>query len=93
MSADTDLEHEVKTFIISTLKLEDVQPQDISTDDQLFGAGLGLDSVDALELGVALSKRYGIKIDSKSPQSRAHLTSVRTLSALIHNHRAVAIES
>lgn len=86
-TADQNLEHEVKEFIISTLKLEDMSPADISADDPLFGSGLGLDSVDALELGVALSKRYGIKIDSKSPESRAHLSSVRSLSALISTRR------
>jgi acyl carrier protein len=82
------MEREMKQFIISTLKLEDVSPEEIDSDAPLFGAGLGLDSVDALELGVALHKTYGIKIDSKSQESREHLRSVRTLAALVENHRA-----
>ena len=81
---DTEaLEREVKEFIISTLKLEAVQPYDIVTDAPLFGGGLGLDSVDALELGVALHKSYGVRIDSKSEESRAYLSSVRSLVSLI----------
>lgn len=81
-------EREVKEFIISNLKLEDITPEDIAPDAPLFGAGLGLDSVDALELGVALHKTYGIKIDSKSEESRAHLRSIQTLAELIEKHRA-----
>lgn len=87
MTTNEALEREVKEFIISTLKLEDITPEDIGAEAQLFGGGLGLDSVDALELGVALHKTYGIKIDSKSPESRAHLSSVRSLSALVGQHR------
>lgn len=53
---------ELKALIIKTLKLEDVLPADIEPADALFGSGLGLDSIDALELVVALEKTYGIKI-------------------------------
>lgn len=53
---------ELKSLIIKTLKLEDVLPADIEPADALFGSGLGLDSIDALELVVALEKTYGIKI-------------------------------
>lgn len=87
MAPSEALEREVKDFIISTLKLEDMTPDDIDPDAPLFGAGLGLDSVDALELGVALHKNYGIKIDSKSQESREHLRSVRTLAALMEQQR------
>ena len=87
MTLAKSIEDEVKEFIISTLKLEDVTPDSIDADAPLFGAGLGLDSVDALELGVALHKTYGIKIDSKSQESREHLRSVRTLAALVEKQR------
>ncbi|MFN4894404.1 MAG: phosphopantetheine-binding protein [Pseudomonadota bacterium] len=90
MTSTQGIEDEVKVFIISTLKLDDVTPEAIEADAPLFGAGLGLDSVDALELGVALHKTYGIKIDSKSQESREHLRSVRTLAALIEKQRASA---
>lgn len=87
MSGSEAIEREVKEFIISTLKLEDVAVDDIDADAPLFGAGLGLDSVDALELGVALHKNYGIKINSKSEESRAHLRSVKSLASLVSQHR------
>jgi acyl carrier protein len=87
MTGSESIEAEVKQFIISTLKLEDMTADDINSDAPLFGAGLGLDSVDALELGVALHKSYGIKIDSKSEDSRAHLRSVRSLAALVSERR------
>ncbi|MGH6950142.1 MAG: phosphopantetheine-binding protein, partial [Vitreimonas sp.] len=60
MTAPT--ESELKAMIIDVLNLEDVSPEDISSDEELFGnTGLALDSIDALEIGVALQKRYGIK--------------------------------
>lgn len=91
MTTDATIENEVKQFIISTLKLEDITPSDLEPDAPLFGGGgVGLDSVDALELGVALHKVYGIKIDSKSEESRANLGSVRALAALLHKHRSAA---
>lgn len=87
MTTSEALEQEMKEFIISTLKLEDITPAEIDVESPLFGAGLGLDSVDALELGVALHESYGIKIDSKSEESRAHLTSVRSLASLVSKYR------
>ena len=87
MTVSDPVEQEVKEFIISTLKLEDITPDDIAPEAPLFGEGLGLDSVDALELGVALQKCYNIKIDSKSEESRAHLGSVRSLASVVRKHR------
>lgn len=56
----------IKELIVSSLDLEDVSPDDISTDDALFGEGLGLDSIDALELGMAIRKAFGVTF-SKDP--------------------------
>lgn len=81
------LEEEVKQVIIESLQLEDMQPADIDTDAPLFVDGLGLDSIDALELGVALQKRYGISLTADSAETRAHFKSVRTLGAMIASHR------
>ena len=61
----TSLETELKAFIIETLNLEDVQVDDIDSTEALFVDGLGLDSIDALELGVALQKKYDVRIDAK----------------------------
>jgi acyl carrier protein len=81
------LEQEVKELIIEVLQLEDIGAADIDTDAALFGDGLGLDSIDALELGVALQKKYGISLSGDSDDSRRHFASVRTLAALIDSHR------
>ena len=77
------LEHELKTLIVSALSLEEVTPDGIDSDEPLFGAGLGLDSIDALELGMALRQRYGIRIESVTEEVRSHFASVRSLARLI----------
>lgn len=81
------LEQEVKQLIIDVLQLEDMSPADIDTDAALFVEGLGLDSIDALELGVALQKKYGISLSADSQDTRRHFASVKTLAALIASHR------
>jgi len=79
------VEDEVKQLIIDVLQLEDITPADIDTDAPLFVDGLGLDSIDALELGVALHKRYGISLSGDTV--RRHFASVRSLAAMIASHR------
>jgi acyl carrier protein len=81
------LELEVKNLIIEVLQLEDIAPDDIDTDAPLFVEGLGLDSIDALELGVAMQKRYGITLSADSEDTRKHFASVRALAALIESSR------
>jgi acyl carrier protein len=80
-------EDEIKQMIIDVLQLEDITPADIDSDAPLFVEGLGLDSIDALELGVAIHKRYGITLSSDSEETRRHFASVRTLGALIDRNR------
>jgi acyl carrier protein len=79
---------EVKAFIIETLDLEDVTPADIDDDAPLFGDGLGLDSIDSLELGVGLQKRYGLKLSAEAEETRQIFSSVRSLAKYIAAHRA-----
>lgn len=74
-------------MIIDVLELEDITPSDIEIDAPLFGEGLGLDSIDALELGVALQKRYGISLSADAQDTRRHFVSVRALAALIDSSR------
>jgi acyl carrier protein len=81
------LEQEVKEMIIDVLQLEDISAADIDTDAPLFVEGLGLDSIDALELGVALQKRYGISLSAESEDTRRHFASVGALASLIENNR------
>jgi len=78
-----DLLEEVKQLIIETLQLEDMTPADIDVDAPLFVDGLGLDSIDALELGVALQKRYGISLSADSEETRHHFMSIKTIANLI----------
>ena len=80
----TDLLHELKCLVIEALHLEDVSPEDIGDDTPLFAEdGLGLDSIDALELGVALHKRYQLKLGEADQRVREHFRSVRTLAEFI----------
>lgn len=75
---------ELKRFIIETMNLEDLTPADITDDALLFSdEGLGLDSIDALELVLALKKTYGIVLEANDEASRQHLRSVASLAALI----------
>lgn len=81
------LEQEVKQMIIDVLQLEDIGPDDIDNAAPLFVEGLGLDSIDALELGVALQKRYGISLSADSEDTRRHFASVQALATLVETHR------
>lgn len=84
----TDLNLELKSLIIEALGLEDVTVDDIGDDQILFGDGLGLDSVDALELGLAIQKRYGIRIDAEAKDTRTHFANVNVLAAFVAAQRA-----
>jgi acyl carrier protein len=86
-----ELEHKIKELIIESLNLEDVAAADILTDAPLFVEGLGLDSIDALELGLALQRRYGIVIGD-SETGREHFASVRSLAAFVAD-RAPALKA
>ena len=81
------LEQEVKELIVDVLQLEDIAPVDIDSEAPLFVEGLGLDSIDALEIGVALQKRYGITLSAESQETRRHFASVRALAAMIEANR------
>lgn len=83
MSDTTGRIQEIKAMIIEVLELEDIQPEEIDADAPLFGEGLGLDSIDALEIGLALQKRYGIKLDAEDESTREHFASVNNLVALV----------
>lgn len=81
------LEQKVKAMIVETLQLEDIVADDIDSDLPLFGDGLGLDSIDALELGLALEARYGVALPQASGELHGHLVSVRILVSLIEAER------
>ncbi|MCL2233477.1 MAG: phosphopantetheine-binding protein [Treponema sp.] len=79
------LKQQIKELIISALELEDVKPEDIVDSEPLFGEGLGLDSIDALELGVALKKKFGVKFSAENADNRKHFASVDALAAYIQS--------
>ena len=82
------MKREIKEVIISALQLEDIKPEDIIDGDPLFGEGLGLDSIDALELGVALKKHFGVKFSSENEENKSHFASVDALAAYISREKA-----
>ena len=83
------LEQEIKELIISSLALEDIRPADIVADAPLFVEGLGLDSIDALELGLALQKRYGVSMSADSQETRKHFASVQSLASFVAAERKI----
>jgi acyl carrier protein len=83
----SDLKLEIKRLIVEVLSLEDIRPEDILDDAPLFNEGLGLDSIDALELGVALRKRYHIRLESNDAGVREHFRTVTSLCRLVELHR------
>ncbi len=77
------LKKEIKDVVISSLELEDLTADDIKDDEPLFGEGLGLDSIDALELGVALKKHFGVKFSSENEENKKRFASINALAQYI----------
>ena len=84
------LEQEIRELIVSALSLEDVRPEEIAADAPLFVEGLGLDSIDALELGVALQKRYGVTMSADAAETRRHFSSVSALARFVAAARSAS---
>ncbi|KZN48613.1 phosphopantetheine-binding protein [Pseudoalteromonas luteoviolacea] len=84
--ADEILKAVVKKLIIESLDLEDITPEEIVDDEPLFIDGLGLDSIDALELGLAVKKQFGVKIDANSEDTKQHFASVNSLCDFISSN-------
>ena len=85
--ADVGLQQELAALFVEALNLE-VLPQDIDPDAPLYGEGLGLDSIDALELGVAIQKKYGIKITADADENRRYFSSVSNLARFVEERRS-----
>lgn len=88
MNKMEDLKQQIKELIVSSLELEDVSPEDIQDDAPLFGTGLGLDSIDALELGVALKKKFDVKLSAENEDSKKHFASVNSLAEFIQSEKS-----
>ena len=89
MPNQTPAEQELASLLVESLNLEDTAPESIDPEQPLFGTGLGLDSIDALELALAISKRYGFQLRSDNEDNRRIFGSLRALAAHVGQHRTV----
>ena len=87
MSNQTEAERELAELLVESLNLDDVAPDSIDPEAPLFNTGLGLDSIDALELALAISKKYGFQLRSDNEDNRRIFASLRALCEHIHQHR------
>ena len=85
--SQTEAERELAELLVESLNLEGVDPHAIDPEAPLFNDGLGLDSIDALELALAISKRYGFQLRSDNEENRRIFASLRALSAHVEEHR------
>lgn len=82
-----NLENEISELIVATLKLEGIEPKSIDLDESLFEGELGLDSIDALEIGVAIRKRYAITIETATEEVKSYFRDVRSLAKFVRLQR------
>lgn len=87
IGAMEELEHEIKQLIIDSLRLEDVQPADLKSEAPLFAEGLGLDSIDALELAVVIRRKYGVRTTADDRENAKIFANVKSLAAYVAAHR------
>ncbi|MGH8217223.1 MAG: phosphopantetheine-binding protein [Steroidobacteraceae bacterium] len=87
-ASQTPAERELARLIVEAVNLEAVKAEEIDPEAPLFGAGLGLDSIDALEIALEISKRYGLQLRSDDEQNQRIFASLRALSQHIEDHRA-----
>ena len=78
-----ELEEQIKQLIINSLELEDISVDDIQDDEPLFNDGLGLDSIDALELGMALKKEFNLNLSKDKEENKKHFYSVKTMAEFV----------
>lgn len=88
MNAPPNGERVLARLIVEALKLEGVDPEQIEPEAPLFGDGLGLDSLDMLEISMAIEQRYGVKLRSDDPDNEKIFASLRSLSGYVHLHSA-----
>jgi acyl carrier protein len=88
MAEQTAAQNELAILMVECLNLESVTPEQIDPEAPLFGGDLGLDSIDALEIALAVSKHYGFQLRSDNPDNRQIFTSLSTLSEHIEQHRS-----
>ena len=82
-----ELEEQIKKIIIDSLELEDITVDDIVDEEPLFGEGLGLDSIDALELGMALKKQFNLNLKNNKEENKQYFYSVKTIADFIRTQQ------
>lgn len=82
-----ELEQQIKRMIIDTLELEGISPEDVADEEPLFNEGLGLDSIDALELGMALKREFNIEMSKNKEENRKYFYSVRTIADFVRSQQ------
>jgi acyl carrier protein len=90
MTEQTALEREMGELIVTALNLEDVKAADIDPEAPLFREGLGLDSIDALEISLAIAQKYGVQLRSDDSDNKRIFANLRSLSQHIEQHRSAA---
>lgn len=88
MTSREQLQAEIKKLVVEALALEDIAPEEIETEAPLFVEGLGLDSIDALELAMALEERYGVTVGEDPDENQRIFASVRSLAEFVAESRA-----
>lgn len=87
-----DLEDEIRDIILASVDVEGLTTEDLPAQSPLFGEGVGLDSIDALEIGAALRKKYQVKFKTNADENRAHFHSIATLATFIAENLAISLE-
>ena len=82
-----ETEEKIKNLIISSLELEDISTEDIADEEPLFGEGLGLDSIDALELGMALKKEFNLTLSKDKEKNKKYFYSVKTIADFVRSQQ------
>ena len=87
-----ELEDEIRQVILSSVEVDGLTAADLPSDAALFGDGVGLDSIDALEIGAALRKKYQVKFKANSDENRVHFRTIASLADFIAAQTGVALE-
>ena len=87
-----ELEDEIRQIILTNVEVDGLTAADLPSDAQLFGGGVGLDSIDALEIGSALRRKYQVKFKANSDENRVHFRTIATLADFIASNAGIAVE-
>ena len=87
MTTHTPAEEKMAELLIEALNLEDMEVEEIGPEDELFGDGLGLDSIDALEISLAISQEYGVQLKAEDESTREAFKSLRTLTEFVEKNK------